>query len=161
MEDTGECGLHPSEVDGLGWSRRLRKGRGGGRGVLGNSRCFDLNGLDPETARPCALPTPPLSATTPPPPDTHTPSLQHLLVGAGRLGEGLATGSRGTHHPRVARRWCGKEVSKVSVVITSPEADPPSPRGLSLFTCSILRRSLWSHPGSWQPLPCGIELSVT
>lgn len=34
MEDTGECGLHPTEVDGLGWSWRLRKARGGGRGVL-------------------------------------------------------------------------------------------------------------------------------
>lgn len=34
MEDTGECGLHPTEVDGLGWSWRLRKAQGGGRGML-------------------------------------------------------------------------------------------------------------------------------
>lgn len=53
MEDTGECGLHPSEVDGLGWSWRLRKARGGGRGVLSDSPGFDLNGLDPETASLC------------------------------------------------------------------------------------------------------------
>lgn len=118
MEDAGECGLHPSEVDGLGWSWRLRKARGGGRVVLSYSR---FSGAPIETVwtqrlRPCALPTPPLSATTLP----LQTSLQHLPVGEGRLGGGLSTGSRGTHHPRVARRWCGEEVSKVSVVFTSP-----------------------------------------
>lgn len=70
MEDTGECGLHPSEVDGLGWSWRLRKARGGGRGVLSDSPGFDLNGLDPETASLC-----PSSTSSfryhPPPPHPH------------------------------------------------------------------------------------------
>lgn len=121
MEDTGECGLHPTKVDGLGWSWRLRKAQGGGRGVL-SDRGFDLNGLDPETASLCPSNT---SSFRQHPP----PSLQHLLVGAGRLGRGLATGSRGTHHPRVARRWCGEEVSKVSVAITSREAAPLPPGG--------------------------------
>ena len=79
-----------------------------------------------------------LATVVPTPPPV---SLQHPLVGAGRLGGGLATGSRGTHHPRVARRGCGEEVSKVSVVITSREVGP---RGLGLFTCSILRKPLES-----------------
>lgn len=102
-----------------------------------SDRGFDLNGLDPETASLCPSNTSSFRHHHPPPPV----SLQHLLVGAGRLGGGLATGSRGTHHPRVARRWCGEEVSKVSVVITSREVGP---RGLGLFTCSILRKPLES-----------------
>lgn len=89
MEDTGECGLHPLEVDGLGWSRRLRKGRGGGRGVLSISLCFDLNGLDPETASLCPSNTSSFRYHLPPP-DTHTHTLTAAPTGGGwEAGRGV------------------------------------------------------------------------
>lgn len=82
MEDTGECGLHPTKVDGLGWSWRLRKAQGGGRGVL-SDRGFDLNGLDPETASLCPSNT--SSFRQHPPPVTAAPT------GGGReAGKGVS-----------------------------------------------------------------------
>lgn len=52
-------------------------------------------------------------------------------------------------------------MSKVSVVITSPEAEPPSPEGTKFIYLLNPEEKPLESPWLLATLPCGIGLSVT